>query len=1080
LLNPSLNGGNGVYAANDAQYASLRNLENQAVGNTLHDHRLPQSDATAAQTWGREDALAELWLLFVEAIMAPPCTATQTPGKGCRTTDQQNAVDWLTSVAQRDAVQAAQAAGLEYVKWAGLDHTAYQDLLASRPGHDAIKRFLCGGSASCPVTPLTYAPAGGVTTCPSTGACVSYNGSNYTAGFCVYQPPSPFQSEYSDVDNILCSSRCPEAAICTPLGPKYDQFVKWGAADVNNKLFDTPGSAQELNNVAIGVGFGVGTAAAITALSLGTTLTTAVGGGGALGAASTALFPFAASIGVTIAGAASLALIAVAGAIAIGFYSVELFDAAAVPDQLATLMVNASTKDPDLRSMVNDSSAMGGLFALFIGAAQPKPYTATCFTIDATGTGCLNPPAIPAASSQTDPQFKVNPVSGEPIYANSVTWYDAVKKTTTTARLSGNWFVEHVTDANGNVTDEQSLRIHYTDWGGSGHTAWLLNLPKVGYQFIGLADQSSTGTPLNLSTCLADNTCAYTSTIDYVGTDGKYYRTSVDSPLPTQPLISFPLGNVVEGDSVNFNAEASSPVGLPLTYSWEIEDKPINPPIKVCFDAQLNQIQCAPPSVSLSGDRVTFAFPTSGTFSVVATATDSALRSSSSTIAVNVADSPPRLAVYPECAPLLSCLHANVFSAPVGTATSLGGDLVHVGSEDVESLEINWGDDSPNDSASNRGASDPHLVFYTSNQYTNSGKIYLPFLATHQYRTPGSYTVTLSATDQSSTTTTATATENVVTSVMATPTSTATPTATASPTPSPTVTATPAVAKASPTATTTTSTTVSASPTSTATPPSASVPTATAGQTPPTSSPAPASTATPARGQTSAPTGTPVPAATNTSTPSAPSSGRGGNRSGGGAGPDTGAGAATAGGGAAPAPAPAPADERPAEMPPDANAGVPAAPPVDAGVPAAPPVEVAGVTVSESAYSALGIGLIGAEGLVPGQQAVLTLLLVNASSVDASPNLIVQDTLPASLTFSNVVTDDWACASVDGQVVTCTPTNTLSGGAQTQLQLAVEVAADATGLLTNTAIVSGDSLDPAAPLPTSVDTVQIMDPSLDE
>jgi len=136
--------------------------------------------------------------------------------------------------------------------------------------------------------------------------------------------------------------------------------------------------------------------------------------------------------------------------------------------------------------------------------------------------------------------------------------------------------------------------------------------------------------------------------------------------------------------------------------------------------------------------------------------------------------------------------------------------------------------------------------------------------------------------------------------------------------------------------------------------------------------------------------------------------------------------------------------------------------------------------VSESAYSALGIGLIGAEGLVPGQQAVLTLLLVNASSVDASPNLIVQDTLPASLTFSNVVTDDWACASVDGQVVTCTPTNTLSGGAQTQLQLAVEVAADATGLLTNTAIVSGDSVDPAAPLPTSVDTVQIMDPSLDE
>ncbi len=58
----------GLYAATPAQAQSLQNLEQAAVSNTLADHGLPASDATAAQSWGRNDAEAELWALLVQAI----------------------------------------------------------------------------------------------------------------------------------------------------------------------------------------------------------------------------------------------------------------------------------------------------------------------------------------------------------------------------------------------------------------------------------------------------------------------------------------------------------------------------------------------------------------------------------------------------------------------------------------------------------------------------------------------------------------------------------------------------------------------------------------------------------------------------------------------------------------------------------------------------------------------------------------------------------------------------------------------------------------------------------------------------
>jgi hypothetical protein len=147
--------GQPLYAATAAQVQSLENLEQAAVSNTIRDHGLPSSDANAAQSWGRDDAEAELWALLVQAIKTAPAS---------RTTDQQNAVDWLTAIERRQGVQAADAAGLEYVKWAGLDQTQYQTDLTNTTSQSTLQSFLTD---------------------------------NTPTGYCSYRSPAPDQGEYT-------------------------------------------------------------------------------------------------------------------------------------------------------------------------------------------------------------------------------------------------------------------------------------------------------------------------------------------------------------------------------------------------------------------------------------------------------------------------------------------------------------------------------------------------------------------------------------------------------------------------------------------------------------------------------------------------------------------------------------------------------------------------------------------------------------------------------------------------------------------------------------------------------------------
>ena len=514
--------GSGLYAATAAQQASIAALSQEAVSNTLADHGLPSSDAAAAQTWGRADAEGELWALVTEAI--------QAVAAGTATADQANVVAWLTAVEQRQEVQAADNAGLEYAKWAGLGASAYESLLASDPSQSSLDTFLSG-------TPLAY----------GAGESLSTPESSSNEGYCVYQSPSPDQSGYTS--NIYgsdapaqCYTPCPSLTGCTVATPTYDQFVQWGEDDTEGPTVDNPSYVAAANSVAEGLGFGAAVAGgSVAGAAVGTALSVFVSGTGlaaALPFAGDAAVAAVADLGagaltilagITAASAAGVVTIVIAAITATVIEGINVFSAAALPGQLATLVADAPTTTPNLDNILADPSQASGLYALFIGATLPEPLVESCdnsLLVSSTAVPnpppCLNAPAIPAYGSG-DPVFSVTEKgSTTATTSDTISWADAASKTTANAYVSGDWWVETVTsDTDNSSATFQTLEIHYTNWSGDEEIAWLVGNPTAGYTFVStLADPSSTITP---STCVADGTCSSSSTLDYVGTDGNDY-----------------------------------------------------------------------------------------------------------------------------------------------------------------------------------------------------------------------------------------------------------------------------------------------------------------------------------------------------------------------------------------------------------------------------------------------------------------------------------------------------------------------------------------------------------------------------
>ena len=732
----------GLYLATTAQTTSLQVLEQAAVSATIRDHRLAAGDADAVQSWGRGDAQAELWALIVQAIQTPAAS---------RSTDQQNAVAWMTTVFQREGVRSADNAGREYVKWAGLDQTQYQQLLDTNASQGAITAFLANNNLP-----------------PS--------------GYCDYRSPAPFEKEYTGYQNQTCVTPCTNVAGCIPFPPDYNQFVRWGTALANGTTLNTPAFAQQASSIVQGEVLG-GTIAAAGALGAVIGTNAALAGVLSGSAFQLAVFPFAGGViesstaaamaaaqaageaaGETAAEAAAeaaaevataaaetagsiaaasvgvIVAIAIAG-IAVGvIYLIDIINALNLPGQLASLIVGATTTPVLDATLLNDATQVQGLYSLFVGATLPIPRFATCnnaIGIVIGGTGrpilppCRNAPAIPAPAN-ADPVFAIQAKGGTTTtYATSISWKDAAAGVSTTARLSETWFIDQVSAPGLPATTLQTLRIHYTDWSGNEQYGWLLGDPADGYKFLAIAESGASHNP---STCLADKTCSYSSSIDYVGTDGADYAASVTASGP--PTVSSSISaNPVEGSPVAFTASGASPLGLAITYQWEFQQAnqlvvcPV-PPVAPCDGVAYG----AP----VTGAQASYTWPTSGTFYVRLTAIDSAGHRTLDRFTVAVGDVPPTLA--------LSATDAH--TVLLGGVTTLNGTLTHAGGADTESVDVDWGDGIP-------GLLD---LFQTSD---GSLDLTLSFAQRHTYVAPGVYPVTVTVTDQAGGTASMTTTETV-------------------------------------------------------------------------------------------------------------------------------------------------------------------------------------------------------------------------------------------------------------------------------------------------------------------------------
>ena len=567
LLNPfRLNDSTSFYLATPVQYEALKNLQftakvsgvpHNAIANTLRAYGLPDSDARAVQTWARNDALAELFGLLVEAIKSND-----------RLEDQGNAVAWLKTLLRRQAMMAAYHAGLEYVKWAGLrqdlyDYYVFNEVFTDPNNVDFryhLETFLDSGFTS----PQDYAAWTDDTNKIGTA----------TEGFCVYQPPAPFQDDYTG--NIYTpSDRSTAASVCftpDPLGfcfvdcipdhPEYEDFVKWGEAVViQGVTTDSVDFTEIAHAMTAGLGIGGIVASVATGVTVASTLGPVLSGT----AFQRAIFPFArvvnslrsyATLGRTIAALdGGLVAADAAGSIMGGVIlfvtgtteeSIAIDSALNLPKKLASLIEGAPATDIDPGQLLNSTSGTGELYALFVNASAPSPSIAELGSNSANGeTAFLNPDGAPLPDPQTDPEFVVT-VNGAVNPQASISWYDVASQTTNTARLHESWFVVRSTDNQGNPAtvaiigqtgqspqDIQSLHISYTDWAGVEHVAGLLKPSSGGYKFISITQSGDT--PLVPSTCLTDGTCGYADAIQYVDAAGNQYSARVADPVQAVP-----------------------------------------------------------------------------------------------------------------------------------------------------------------------------------------------------------------------------------------------------------------------------------------------------------------------------------------------------------------------------------------------------------------------------------------------------------------------------------------------------------------------------------------------------------------
>lgn len=130
------------------------------------------------------------------------------------------------------------------------------------------------------------------------------------------------------------------------------------------------------------------------------------------------------------------------------------------------------------------------------------------------------------------------------------------------------------------------------------------------------------------------------------------------------------------------------------------------------------------------------------------------------------------------------------------------------------------------------------------------------------------------------------------------------------------------------------------------------------------------------------------------------------------------------------------------------------------------------VTDTIERQSDLGIVKTTSGPVVAGARATYTLDVTNHGPSDASGPIGIADTLPSGTAFVSATGTGWNCAAAGG-TLTCTRTDGLAGGQSAgQITVAIDVPADRTGTLRNTATVDGPEPDPNP----DNDTATVTDP----
>jgi hypothetical protein len=269
------------------------------------------------------------------------------------------------------------------------------------------------------------------------------------------------------------------------------------------------------------------------------------------------------------------------------------------------------------------------LFSIFVSATLPRPLS-----------GALNAPPIPAAAPTGDLQFVVREQGTDQLVQTpsiSLRYFDSGPMLwiplSSTTRLSGRWFVQHLTRS-GASADVQTLSLAYMDWEGRRNVVSLVHDAQRGYRFAGVKEQGRTDVP-DAETCRTKYLCWTSDSIEYVGSDGRKYEAWVKAYQPPsgQPWYS---ARPTAGVPVEFDANGFAPAynNGSVTHQWRFQTDDCGGP---CTTASGAPVYSAP----VTGATTSATWEAAGSYLVELIATDAAGQEVTTTLTVEVGPAPP-------------------------------------------------------------------------------------------------------------------------------------------------------------------------------------------------------------------------------------------------------------------------------------------------------------------------------------------------------------------------------------------------------------------------------------------------------